>query len=49
MEAEHGRWMLEALADLGATRSAVEGPAGRAADAWWAFLDERERSATRAA
>ncbi|HEX6539855.1 MAG TPA: iron-containing redox enzyme family protein [Candidatus Dormibacteraeota bacterium] len=41
-DVEHARWALEALAALGATPDAVRSGARAAADAWWAFLDERE-------
>lgn len=38
----HARWAVEALDALGATPDAVHTGARAAADAWWAFLDERE-------
>jgi pyrroloquinoline-quinone synthase len=38
----HGAWMLEALGLVAEDGDAVVGPAMAAADAWWAFLDERE-------
>jgi pyrroloquinoline quinone (PQQ) biosynthesis protein C len=41
----HGAWMLEALSDLADGPDDVVGPATAAADAWWAFLDEREADA----
>jgi pyrroloquinoline quinone (PQQ) biosynthesis protein C len=42
MEADHGEWALDTLALLGADPAEVTEAARRAADAWWAFLDERE-------
>jgi len=45
MDAEHGEWALEALFVLGADSTDVGESARRAADAWWAFLDEREAQA----
>jgi len=42
MDAEHGAWAVEALALLGADPGAVGDGARRAADAWWALLDERQ-------
>jgi pyrroloquinoline-quinone synthase len=42
MDAEHGDWAVEALALLGADETEVADAARRAADAWWALLDERE-------
>ncbi len=42
MDAEHGEWAIEALFTLGADSDEVAESARRAADAWWAFLDERE-------
>ena len=41
----HGAWMLEALAQSADGPSAVTAPATAAADAWWAFLDERQAAA----
>ena len=41
----HGAWMLEALATMAAGADDVAGPATAAADAWWAFLDERQAAA----
>jgi pyrroloquinoline-quinone synthase len=41
----HGQWMLDALAALSDDAGEVTGPATAAADAWWAFLDEREAAA----
>jgi len=41
----HGAWMLEALATLAHGPDDVAGPATAAADAWWAFLDERQAAA----
>ena len=42
IEAVHGSWTAEALAALGADLAVVEGLARRSAEAWWAFLDDRE-------
>jgi pyrroloquinoline-quinone synthase len=39
---DHAEWMLEALAATGVDAGAVSDAAAAAADAWWAFLDERE-------
>ena len=41
----HGAWMLEALGQLSDGPDDVAAPATAAADAWWAFLDEREAAA----
>ncbi len=41
----HGAWMLDALGELADGPGEVAGPATAAADAWWAFLDEREAAA----
>jgi hypothetical protein len=45
MEDDHGDWALDALALLGADPADVTDAARRGADAWWAFLDEREAEA----
>ena len=45
MESDHGTWALDALALLGADPAEVAGAARRGADAWWAFLDERQAEA----
>ncbi|MDA8392670.1 MAG: iron-containing redox enzyme family protein [Actinomycetota bacterium] len=42
LEADHADWSAEALAELGASDTAVTAAASEAAEAWWAFLDERE-------
>jgi pyrroloquinoline quinone (PQQ) biosynthesis protein C len=42
LEADHGDWALEALVALDADPVPVQRWARRGADAWWAFLDERE-------
>jgi pyrroloquinoline-quinone synthase len=42
MDADHGEWAVEALALLGADEAEVTEASRRAADAWWALLDERE-------
>ena len=46
MEADHGDWALDALALLGADpERGGRRPPGAGADAWWAFLDERQAEA----
>ncbi|MGH9080264.1 MAG: hypothetical protein ACRDYE_09380 [Acidimicrobiales bacterium] len=45
MDADHGEWAIDALARCGAGRSGAFRAARRAADAWWALLDEREAEA----
>ncbi len=45
MDADHGEWAVDALDLCGARRSDARTAAGRAADAWWAMLDEREAEA----
>jgi pyrroloquinoline-quinone synthase len=42
MDGDHARWGIEALAALDVPEGRVIGAARSAADAWWAFLDERE-------
>ncbi len=42
LEDVHAGWTGEALTGLGADAEAVREWAGRSADAWWAFLDERD-------
>jgi pyrroloquinoline quinone (PQQ) biosynthesis protein C len=42
MDADHGEWAVEALALLDADADQVADGARRAADAWWALLDERQ-------
>ncbi len=42
MDADHGDWAVDALVLLGADADEVLEGARRAADAWWALLDERE-------
>jgi pyrroloquinoline-quinone synthase len=41
----HGAWMLAALGQLADGANDVAAPATAAADAWWAFLDERQTAA----
>jgi pyrroloquinoline quinone (PQQ) biosynthesis protein C len=41
----HRQWMVEALAALADDDSDIVVPATAAADAWWAFLDERQEAA----
>jgi pyrroloquinoline-quinone synthase len=45
MDADHGEWAVEALDLMGADATAVGDAARRAADAWWALLDERQAAA----
>lgn len=45
MDHDHARWGVEALAELGAPEDRLVGAARSAADAWWAFLDDREAAA----
>ena len=48
VDTEHRAWAIEALADLaGGSISAAAPGLRRGADAWWAFLDEREAAAAR--
>ena len=47
MDVTHADWTIEALARLASDADDVAAPARRAADAWWAFLDEREAAAPR--
>jgi pyrroloquinoline quinone (PQQ) biosynthesis protein C len=42
MEEDHADWSLQALAELTDSAADVSSPARAAAEAWWAFLDERE-------
>jgi len=44
-EESHGAWLVEAIAAEGAEAATLERAAAEAADAWWAFLDERELGA----
>ena len=45
----HRQWMVEALAVLADDDNDIVAPATAAADAWWAFLDERQEAALPAA
>ena len=45
MDADHGEWVTDALALLGADPTEVADAARRGADAWWALLDERQSEA----
>lgn len=45
MDEDHASWIADALEALGASAEAVRGAACEAADAWWAFLDERQAQA----
>ena len=42
LEDDHAAWTLDAVVAAGGEPVAVGAAARRAADAWWAFLDERE-------
>jgi pyrroloquinoline-quinone synthase len=42
MEADHGAWAIESLGATATDAPRVGAAARRGADAWWAFLDERE-------
>lgn len=42
VDARHGAWTAEALAATADDPGVVTAAARRAADAWWAFLDERD-------
>jgi pyrroloquinoline quinone (PQQ) biosynthesis protein C len=45
MDQDHARWGIEALVAMDAPSSTLIGAARSAADAWWAFLDDREAAA----
>jgi pyrroloquinoline-quinone synthase len=45
MDHDHARWGIEALVALGTAEGRLIGAARTAADAWWAFLDDREAAA----
>ena len=46
MDDDHARWGIEALVALGTPQRQLVNAARSAADAWWAFLDEREAAAS---
>ncbi len=48
MDVDHAQWGIEALAALDIPERRVVGAARAAADAWWAFLDDRESAAPQA-
>jgi pyrroloquinoline quinone (PQQ) biosynthesis protein C len=48
MDVDHAQWGIEALAALDIPEPQVVGAARAAADAWWAFLDDRESAAPQA-
>jgi pyrroloquinoline quinone (PQQ) biosynthesis protein C len=48
MDVDHAQWGIEALAALDIPERQVVGAARAAADAWWAFLDDRESAAPQA-
>jgi pyrroloquinoline-quinone synthase len=45
MDDDHARWGIEALVAMDTPSSKLIGAAYSAADAWWAFLDDREAAA----
>ena len=45
MDADHAEWATDALGQADADPAQVEQAARRAADAWWALLDERQAAA----
>ncbi len=45
MDADHGEWVIDALALLEADPTEVADAARRGADAWWSLLDERQSEA----
>ncbi|MHB8593705.1 MAG: iron-containing redox enzyme family protein [Acidimicrobiales bacterium] len=45
MDAHHASWTLDALAVVAGDAAEVRAPARAAAQAWWAFLDERQAAA----
>ena len=45
VEDDHAAWTLDAVVEAGGRPTTVGTAARRAADAWWAFLDEREAAA----
>lgn len=45
MDDDHARWGIEALVAMETPTSTLIGAARSAADAWWAFLDDREAAA----
>jgi pyrroloquinoline-quinone synthase len=45
MDVDHATWATDALDQAGADPAQVERAARRAADAWWALLDERQAAA----
>jgi pyrroloquinoline-quinone synthase len=45
VEGDHASWTLDAVVAAGVKPPMVRTAARRAADAWWAFLDEREAAA----
>lgn len=49
MDRDHAGWTLDALASLDVDADVVRSAASAAADAWWAFLDDRESAASLAA
>lgn len=45
MDDDHARWGIEALVAMDTPGNTLVGAARSAADAWWAFLDDREAAA----
>jgi pyrroloquinoline quinone (PQQ) biosynthesis protein C len=45
MDDDHARWGIESLVAMDTPSSKLIGAARSAADAWWAFLDDREAAA----
>jgi pyrroloquinoline quinone (PQQ) biosynthesis protein C len=45
LDGDHARWGIDALNAMTGDSELVLAAAGRAADAWWTFLDERESAA----
>jgi pyrroloquinoline-quinone synthase len=48
LDRDHRRWVVDALSGVDVDAAEVADSARRAADAWWAFLDEREEFAAAA-
>jgi pyrroloquinoline quinone (PQQ) biosynthesis protein C len=48
MDVDHAQWGIEALAALDIPERRIVGAARAAADAWWAFLDDRESAVAQA-
>lgn len=48
VDERHGAWLLKAVAETATDPEGASRAAGRTAEAWWSFLDEREAEGTRA-